>query len=81
MLVAVVDLEIGSHVPSHEHYHEQVGIILEGELELTIGDETKIVKRGDVYVIPANVPHGAQAITGNVKLMDVFSPVREEYKY
>lgn len=81
MLIAVVDLLADAHVPTHDHVHEQVGIILEGELEFTIGDQTRILKQGDVYTIPAHVPHSARPVNGNVKVMDVFSPVREEYKY
>ena len=81
MLVAVVDLLADAVVPTHDHHHEQVGIILEGELEFTIGDQTRILKQGDVYTIPANVPHCARPVNGNARVMDVFSPVREEYKY
>ena len=36
-------------------------------------------KNGDVIVIPSNIPHSGRALTKCI-LMDVFSPVREEYK-
>ncbi|RME06830.1 MAG: cupin domain-containing protein [Anaerolineae bacterium] len=81
MLVAVVDLEPHVHLPRHSHPHEQVGIVLEGEIEFTVGDEKKRLGPGDVYVIPGGVEHDARTFDHPVRVMDVFSPVREEYKY
>lgn len=79
-MMSFVDLAPGSSVPIHSHPHEQMGVVLEGEFEFIIGDEKRIVKKGDTYVIPSNVPHGV--IVGSVpsKALDVFSPPREEYK-
>jgi quercetin dioxygenase-like cupin family protein len=69
----------GSTLPVHHHHHEQITFILEGELEMTIGGETITLKAGDYFVIPSNVPHSAIAHM-DCRLIDVFSPVREEYK-
>jgi len=80
MLMAVIDIDPNTLMPMHSHPHEQVGIIIEGEIEFTIGEETRSLKPGDVYVIPEGVEHGAQTLDQPVKVMDVFSPVREEYK-
>ncbi|MBU1660648.1 MAG: cupin domain-containing protein [Chloroflexi bacterium] len=80
MLMALVDLDPNTLMPMHSHPHEQVGIVIEGEIEFTIGEETRNLKPGDVYVIPGGVKHGAQTFGQPVKVMDVFSPVREEYK-
>ena len=80
MLMAVIDIDANTLMPMHSHPHEQVGIIIEGEIEFTIGEETRNLKPGDVYVIPGGVEHGAQTFDQPVKAMDVFSPVREEYK-
>lgn len=81
MLVAMVDLEANAHLPRHSHPHEQVGTILEGKMEMTIADETKILQPGDVYIIPGGVEHEARTFDAPVRVMDVFSPVREEYKF
>jgi quercetin dioxygenase-like cupin family protein len=81
MLAAVVDLDPETALPMHSHPHEQLGIVIEGEFELTIGGETRKLKPGDVYLIPGDVEHGAKTFANPVKVMDVFSPVREEYKY
>lgn len=81
MLMAVVDLEPNAYLPRHDHVHEQVGVVIEGELTLTIGDETRTVKPGEIYIIPGGTEHEARTGDQPAKVMDVFSPVREEYKF
>jgi quercetin dioxygenase-like cupin family protein len=81
MLAAVVDLDPNVHLPRHSHPHEQLGIVIEGEIEFIIEDEKKILGPGEVYVIPGDVAHEARTFDQPVKVLDVFSPVREEYKY
>ena len=71
--------DTGAEVPLHSHPHEQGGILLEGKLQLTIGDETRVVEPGAMYIIPPHVLHRAVAIDGPTKVLDVFSPVREDY--
>ena len=79
MTVSYFRAKAGSILPRHSHPHEQISSVLEGQLELTIGEEARICKAGDVAVIPSNVPHQARAVT-DVYVIDVFSPVREEYR-
>jgi quercetin dioxygenase-like cupin family protein len=81
MLAAVVDLDPHTELPLHSHPHEQLGIVLEGEIEFTVHLETKVLKPYEIYVIPGDVPHAAKTFDHPVKVMDIFSPVREEYKY
>ena len=69
----------GSVVEKHNHIHEQIMHVVEGEFEFTLDRKTKKYSNGDVVVIPSNIPHSGKALT-NCKLMDVFSPVREEYR-
>jgi len=68
-----------SVIPMHQHVHEMMVNVLEGKLELTIGNETQIIQPGQVGVIASQVPHSAKAIT-DCRLIDVFYPVREDYK-
>ena len=53
--------------------------MLSGTLRLTIGEETRAIGPGEMYLIPPNVPHRAIAEGGPVVVMDVFSPIREDY--
>ncbi len=57
----------------HEHFHpeEEVYEILEGELELTIGGETRVVRPGLVAIVPGNARHSVKALTdGRVIIVD-----------
>ena len=81
MLTAVVDFDAHAQIPRHSHPHEQLGIVIEGQIEFVVADEKKILGPGEVYVIPGGVEHEACTFDHPVKVLDVFSPVREEYKY
>lgn len=79
MTMGLVEIKQGSMLPQHQHVHEQITYILEGQLDMTIGGTLCSLTAGMFYVIPSNVTHGATAIT-DCKVMDVFNPVREDYK-
>ncbi len=69
----------GAVLPAHSHPHEQVAHVLDGEFELTIGDETQRLGPGTVAFIPPNVTHSGRAIT-ECRIIDVFHPVRDDYR-
>lgn len=73
------DVEKDAEVPEHFHHHEQIMHVVEGKFEFTLNNKTKVYGNGDVVVIPSNVEHSGYALT-DCKLMDVFSPAREEYR-
>jgi quercetin dioxygenase-like cupin family protein len=79
LMLSYLEMDAGAVVPLHSHPHEQGGILLQGRLELTIGDETRIVEAGSLFLIPPHVPHKAVAVDGSAVVLDVFSPVREDY--
>lgn len=81
LLLSVVEFDPDSAVPNHTHPHEQGGMMLEGEMEMGIAGESRVLYPGDVYVIPGNVEHWARSVNGPAKALDIFSPVREEFKY
>ena len=74
-----VHIDAGSDLPEHSHPHEQGGMLIRGTLELTIGDETRLCQPGSMFLIPPNVKHRAVAVGGPCVVLDVFSPVREDY--
>ena len=57
-------------LPMHSH-GAQWGTVVEGEIEFTIGGETRIYRAGDSYSIPAGVEHGA-VIKAGARVIDVF---------
>ena len=74
-----IEIKAGSVVPEHHHVHEQITYIIEGQLNMMIGGESYPLTAGMYHVIPSNMPHSAVAIT-DCKLIDAFSPVREDYR-
>jgi len=81
MLVSLVDLDAGAVLPNHSHPHEQCSYVLSGELHFTVGGETKLVNAGEVVIIPGDVEHSATVGPEPARVVDSFSPVREDYKY
>jgi quercetin dioxygenase-like cupin family protein len=79
MTFALWRMDEGTVLPRHSHPHEQVVHMLEGALELTVGDERTLLEPGMVLVIPADVPHEGRALTA-VRVMDAFAPVRVDYR-
>ena len=79
MTFSFLDVIAGSTIPDHAHIHEQVSQVVEGVFELTVNGESIRMEPGKIVVIPSNVRHSGIAIT-NCTILDVFSPVREDYK-
>ena len=73
------DVEKGAEVPEHSHHHEQIMHVIEGRFEFTLNGNTCIYGPGSVVHISSNLFHSGRALT-DCKLMDVFSPIREEYR-
>lgn len=79
LMLSYLEMDDGAEVPLHHHPHEQGGMLLRGKVQLTIGDETRICEPGSMFLIPPNTPHRAVAVDGPAVVLDVFSPVREDY--
>jgi quercetin dioxygenase-like cupin family protein len=79
--LSLVTIEPGGAVPRHAHPNEQAGTVLEGEMTLGVGDEERVVRQGDYYIIPPDTYHWVKTASQRVVALDIFSPVREDYKY
>lgn len=77
--VAVVELDPGAVVQEHSHEHEQLGLVIRGEMTFRIGDETRELGPGETWTIPSNVLHEATAGPTGAVVIDVFAPVREDW--
>jgi quercetin dioxygenase-like cupin family protein len=74
-----IEVAAGNTVPDHAHIHEQLSFVIEGQFQLTVNGEIQVLDSGMFAVIPSNVRHSGLAIT-NCKLIDVFSPARDDYR-
>lgn len=80
IMLSLVEFEAGAVVQPHSHPHEQMGMLLEGELTFTIGGQTRTLRPGEMWRIPGGVVHSAVAGDRPVKALDVFHPIREDYR-
>ena len=80
--VAQIYLKKGCVVPAHSHPNEQISTVISGELRFTFNPDTTseefTVRPGEVLVIPANLPHKAEALEDTLNL-DIFAPRREDW--
>ncbi len=68
--VVFFDIEPVGEVPPHSHC-AQWGLMVEGEMTLTIGEETRVCRKGDWYFIPEGVVHSAR-FASRVNVIDIF---------
>jgi quercetin dioxygenase-like cupin family protein len=80
MMLSVVDLMPHAVVDEHQHPHEQVGMVLAGKAIFYIGGEQKTLQAGDLYRIPGHTRHRVVALGEPVRALDIFHPIREEYR-
>ncbi len=79
-MLNLIDLEPGAAVPLHSHPHEQLGIVLRGELVLEVDGEEHRLGPDDAYQLPGDTPHAAWAGPAGCRVLDLFQPVREDYR-
>ncbi len=74
-----VRIEPNGGVPMHSHPHEQLGLVLEGQITMNIGGASTVIKQGMCYRIPGTVPHEGIAGPQGCLVVDIFAPLREDY--
>lgn len=62
----------------HTHPHAQISYVLSGKFQATVGNKTVTMSRGDTYSVMENEPHGVICLSKGT-LLDVFSPMREDF--
>ncbi|HEV7704121.1 MAG TPA: cupin domain-containing protein [Gemmatimonadaceae bacterium] len=76
MSFAYYDVDAGAAIHGHEHPEEEVWHIIDGTLEITLGDDTHVVGAGSAAIVPSNTRHAIRAIT-NARVIIASHPVRE----
>ncbi len=82
LMMAVMDFYNGPQAepdPPHSHPHEQVTYVAEGEIIFFLENQPVRLCAGDMFTVPSDKPHSIQVLTGHVRLIDSFTPVREDY--
>ncbi len=78
-MLNLIDFEPGAVVPLHSHPHEQLGIVLQGMQALVVDGVARELGPLEGYVLPGGVEHSAYCGPEGALVLDVFSPVREDY--
>lgn len=65
--------------PEHTHPHEQMSLVIKGRVKFFISGEERIVSAGDVLHFPPHNRHGATMMEEEVILIDIFSPIRQDF--
>src|SRR3984885_13775894 len=77
-MLAHIYLKKDAVVPEHHHESEQITYIVEGALKFELEGPEVIVRKGEVLLIPSNVPHRAVALEDTIDI-DVFAPIRMDW--
>jgi unsaturated pyranuronate lyase len=78
--LAVVEIDPDSTVPVHQHEAEQVGIVVRGDVEITIAGQTRAVSVGGGWRILSGLPHGVTAGPDGAVVIEAFNPVRTDWE-
>ena len=80
LMLSFVYMKPHSEAKLHAHSEEQMGLVLEGEYEFELNGVRKMIGKGDVYIVPPNVPHGAYTYDKPCVALDIFAPPRTGYQ-
>lgn len=78
LMLVKVRFESGKVGVLHRHHHSQISQVESGVFAIEIDGHRKMLKQGDAYYVPPDTLHGAECIESGV-LIDVFSPMREDF--
>ena len=82
LMMVVIDFCDGPHSepdPPHHHPHEQISYIVEGEIMVFIDGTPSQLGPGDMFTIPPNIPHAIRLLTDSARLVDTFTPLRDDF--
>jgi quercetin dioxygenase-like cupin family protein len=79
-MLNLVELEPGAVVARHSHPHEQLGLVLRGSMTLMVDGTDHVLEEMDGFTLPGGVEHQGTAGPEGALVLDVFRPVREDYR-
>ena len=82
LMITVFDFHNGPWAqpdPPHSHPHEQVTYVADGRVRFFLDGVATELKTGDLIAIPGGVPHSIQILTADLRMVDTFTPLRDEF--
>lgn len=77
--LSVIELDAGAVVPEHRHANEQLGVLVAGSLTFRIGEESRELRPGGLWSIPADVPHEVRVGPEGAVVVEAFAPARADW--
>jgi mannose-6-phosphate isomerase-like protein (cupin superfamily) len=71
LIMVCMEIGPGKEDTGHKHPFDQCGIVLEGQIEMFIGDEGKVLYSNETYFVPSGEQHGWKTFDRSVKLLDI----------
>jgi len=79
LMMVEVKFEKGAIGSIHSHVHEQISYVTQGCLEFNLYGDKRILHAGDTVYIPSNVAHGVLSLEDDTIIIDVFTPLRQDF--
>ena len=73
LIMVCMEIEAGKEDAGHKHPFDQCGIVLDGQIEIFVEDERKLLSANESYFIPAEKRHGWKTFEKSVKILDISS--------
>lgn len=77
-MFVLMECKAGTAQPPHSHPHTQVDYLLEGEIDMQVGDEVRRMHAGDIVQVPGNVPHAFCRVYRDTRWLEFFTPARAD---
>lgn len=79
LMLCLLKFPANTVTTAHEHPHEQMTLVMRGKVRFLIGNEERVVSAGELLRFPPNCWHGATILDEEAELLDIFTPVREDF--
>jgi quercetin dioxygenase-like cupin family protein len=71
LTMAVMEIAPNKEGVAHDHSFDQCGIVIEGEIEMSIGEEKELLRPIETYFIPAGIKHNWKTTNLPAKILDI----------
>ena len=71
LTMALMEIAPNKEGSAHDHPFDQCGVVLEGEIEMSVGEEKKLLRPMETYFIPAGIKHNWKTVASSAKILDV----------
>jgi quercetin dioxygenase-like cupin family protein len=79
LMICRLTIAPGTMTAAHQHLNEQMTIVEKGRVRFVLGSREQVFGPGDVLLLPSGFWHGATMLDEEVVLIDIFSPIREDF--